>query len=82
MGQRSTKENAFIILLEALAHLVSLDLRPPDDKQARCLDSFAKMRSFSVDKPLQFEALGGFDMLSEAILSELCESVFYMSYVT
>ena len=82
MGQRSTKDNAFIILLEALAHLVSLDVKPPDDKQTRCLDSFAKMRSFSVDKPLQFEALGGFDMLSEAILSDLCESVLYMSYVT
>jgi hypothetical protein len=106
MGLRSTKDNGMIVLLEALVHMVSLDLRLGEDI-ARSLDvnTFAKSfavdspdlgsllaldkkaplhfealtKTFSVDKTLVFEEVQGFDMLVEAIMSDMCDAVSSMS---
>lgn len=122
MGLRNSKDNGFIILLEALAHIVSMELSPAEDKLSRGggphLNALAKnlagdaplehrqlnsmnaqlnealrgrlakdgapldevlTKSFSVERPLKFEELGGFDMIAEAITSDMCEAVSAMS---
>ena len=83
MAQKRSKEKAAFVILEAVAHAVSLDilhraaLRSQEKPSSRSLDNFTK--TFSVDNPLQFETQHGFDMLVEVILSDACESASSLS---
>ena len=89
MAQKNSKGKAVFVLLEAVAHMASLDIlqrtaQRLEEKHNRLssLDSFAKIaveRTFSVDAPIEFEVLHGFDMLLDVIQCDLCESASSLS---
>jgi len=88
MAQKNSKGKAVLVLLEAVAHMASLDIlqrtaqRLEEKHNLMSLDSLAKIavdRTFSVDAPIEFEVLRGFDMLLDVIQCDLCESASSLS---